>query len=217
MRQYDDSEGEGVTTRTVLIPGKLELDHQTILRAGIEWLKLDFFMLGESLSMEAYNTAGILFKTKEGGGEVAWDGVQCSTTGFGTDLSVPPPDIHVPLISQFTYENPVFFGDQEMNWNYRSHGDTTCTDYVGIEQCRRLKCTVYRSFYTDDRAEDLNLKVGQSLMTLAFAETVRTGGLQDERVWNGPQPTELQIQNTFGGVVGTVELGNGCFDISFLR
>ena len=56
-----------------------------------------------------------------------------------------------------------------MNWNYRSHGDTTCTDYIGLEQCRRLKCTVYRSFYTSDRKEDLNLKVNQPLMTLAFA------------------------------------------------
>ena len=99
MRQYDDSEGEGVTTRTVLIPDKLELDHQTILRGDIEWLKLDFYMLGDSLSMEAYSSAGILFKSKGGESGVAWDGVQCSTTGFGTDLSVPPPDLHVPLIS----------------------------------------------------------------------------------------------------------------------
>ena len=56
-------------------------------------------MLGDSLSMEAYSSAGILFKSKDGEGGVAWDGVQCSTTGFGTDLSVPPPDLHVPLIS----------------------------------------------------------------------------------------------------------------------
>ena len=69
-------------------------------------------MLGESLSMEAYSTAGILFKTREGGGNVAWDGVQCSTSGFGTDLSVPHPDIHVPILSRFTFENPVFFGDE---------------------------------------------------------------------------------------------------------
>ena len=54
-----------MTTRTVLIPDKLELEHQTILRGDIEWLKLDFYMFGEALSMEAYSTAGILFRSED--------------------------------------------------------------------------------------------------------------------------------------------------------
>ena len=30
-------------------------------------------------------------------------------------------------------------------------------------------------------------------MVLAFAETVRSGGIKDEIVWSGPAPTELVI------------------------
>ena len=30
-------------------------------------------------------------------------------------------------------------------------------------------------------------------MVLAFAETVRSGGLKDDKVWSGPAPTELVI------------------------
>ena len=95
-----------------LIADKLDLEYQTILRGEISWLKLNFYLLGDSISMAEQSSAGLLFQqTGSQPEEITWDGVQCITTGFGVDTSIAPPDLHVPLISQFTYKQPVFEND----------------------------------------------------------------------------------------------------------